>query len=58
MKTNWLAIGAISLGCGAAVSALFGESTESAILLVGMWITMGFSHVVDAIYTLAHKQPK
>ena len=49
MKTDWLLIGAISLGCGAAVSALFGESTESAIMLVGMWITMGFSHVVAAI---------
>lgn len=49
MKTDWLLIWAISLGCGAAVSALFGESTESAIMLVGMWITMGFSHVVAAI---------
>lgn len=49
MKTDWLAIGAICLGCGSAVNALLGEPTESAILLVGMWITIGFSHVVAAI---------
>ena len=49
MKIDWLRVGAISLGCGAAVSALTGEPIESAIQLVGMWITFGFSHAVDAI---------
>ena len=58
MKTNWLFIGGFALGFGAMVSAFTGESIESSILLVGMWITFGFSHVVDAISTLAHKQPK
>ena len=58
MKTNWLSIGAIALGCGAVVSAFTGESIESSIQLVGMWITFGFSRVVDAISAIAHKQPK
>ena len=58
MKTNWLSIGAIAIGCGAAVSAFTGESIESSIQLVGMWITFGFSRVVDAISAIAHKQPK
>lgn len=49
MKTNWLFIGGFSLGFGAMVSAFTGESIESSILLVGMWITFGFSHVVAAI---------
>lgn len=58
MKTNWLSIGVIALGCGAAVSAFTRESIESSIQLVGMWITFGFSRVVDAISAIAHKQPK
>lgn len=58
MKTNWLSMGGVALGVSAIVSALHGESIASSILLVGMWVTFGFSRVVDAIYTLAHKQPK
>ena len=58
MKTNWLSIGGVALGFGAVVSAFTGESIESSILLVGMWITFGFSRVVDAISAIAQKQPK
>ena len=58
MKTNWLSIGGVSLGFCAIVSALYGESVASSIQLVGMWITFGFSSVVDAISAIAHKQPK
>lgn len=58
MKTNWLSIGGVALGFGAIVSALHGESIVSSILLVGMWVTFGFSRVVYAISTIAHKQPK
>ena len=58
MKTNWLSIGGVALGFCAIVSALHGESIASSIQLVGMWVIFGFSRVVDAISTLAHKQPK
>lgn len=58
MKTNWLSIGGVALGFGAIVSALHGESIASSIQLVGMWVTFGFSRVVDAISAIAHKQPK
>lgn len=58
MKTNWLSMGGVALGVSAIVSALYGESIGSSILLVGMWITFGFSRVVDAISAIAHKQPK
>lgn len=58
MKTNWLFIGGFALGFCAIVSALYGESVASSIQLVGMWITFGFSRVVDAISAIARKQQK
>ena len=58
MKTNWLSASGVALGVSAIVSAILGESIGSSILLVGMWITFGFSRVVDAISAIAHKQPK
>lgn len=58
MKENWLFLGGLALGFGAIVSAIHGESIDTSILLVGMWITFGFSRVVDAIYSAPQKQTK
>ena len=51
MKTDWLSIGAISLGVGAALSAFIGDSVESAIQLSGMWVVMAVNNLSNSIKT-------